>query len=428
MKNFAAVILSLTIIICTTVCPCLAVTKYDEWAEKWSEIRSSDGYIMLTPGTDNTEMNFSWQSPFMSKKGTISISADKDMKDAVELSVRRTLCIFSFEWTQEATAENLRADTTYYYQYTSNNTVSKIYSFKTGTEDETNFAYVVDAQIGRSYLNTDDETYMHDTYGWSKTVETIVENNDVDFIISGGDQINTSYSDYEYTYFESPEQLRSLPVATAIGNHEFYTTNYTHHFYNPNRNTVNAQWPSGNGYYFCRNDVLFIVLDSNNIVFSAHKKIISNAVKAYPDAKWKVLTMHHSPYDANAEGDFFNMSARVNIVPLIDKYDIDIVLCGHDHYFSRSYMIKNNKVTNDVAINGVYTNPKGTIYLTANTCSGCNFDRYNENEVNKYTDLCRQDNIPEYTIVNVLKDTMTITTYETDNNTITDKISIIKNK
>ena len=29
------------------------------------------------------------------------------------------------------------------------------------------------------------------------------ENNDVDFIISGGDQINTSYSDYEYTYFES---------------------------------------------------------------------------------------------------------------------------------------------------------------------------------------------------------------------------------
>ncbi len=426
MKKIVSLFCVIALLLCTLVCPCSAVKSYDEWASTWEDVKASDGYITLTPGSDSSRMNFSWQSPFKSEKGAINISANSDMSNSVSLKVKRNLCVFGFEWTNEATAENLKADTTYYYQYTSNGVKSDVYSFTTGSSDETNFAFITDSQIGRSYLETDEITYSHDTFGWNKTIETIVENNDVDFLLSAGDQVNKPANEDEYTYFESPNYLRSLPVVAAIGNHEFYTTNYLHHYNNPNRDTLNARWPAGNGYYFCYNDILFVVLDSNNILPSAQYRIMSNAVKAYPDAKWRVVMMHHSPYDANAEGDVFNKMARTTIATLVDKYDFDLVLGGHDHYFSRSFMIKDNKVTSDVATDNVYTNPQGTLYITGNTGSGCNFSGIDENEINEYTDVCFQNRIPCYTMINVSGEKMSITTYETDNNSVVDTVSIVK--
>lgn len=426
MKKIISAFLVFIMLVFTFIFPCSAVKDYNEWEKMWGNVKLSDGYIMLTPGTDRSKMNFSWQSPFKSQKGEIFISDTQNMENSTELSVKRSLCIFGFEWTQEATAENLKADTTYYYQYTSNGKKSEVYSFKTGSENETKFAFITDAQIGRSYLETDEETYSHDTYGWSKTVETIVENNDVDFLLSAGDQVNTPTSEDEYTYFESPTALRSLPVATAIGNHEFYTTNYLHHFNNPNRNISVPRWPAGNGYFFCYNDILFVVLDSNSILLSAQNKIISAALKAYPNVKWKIAMMHHSPFDANAESEFGNLLSRVDVAPLFDKYNFDVVFCGHDHYYSRSYMVKNMKVTDDIEKNNVYTNPKGTLYITGNCGSGSNFSGIDESEINKYTDVCIQNRIPGYSVINVADGKMSIITYETDTNTVIDNVSIVK--
>ncbi|MBQ6600231.1 MAG: metallophosphoesterase [Clostridia bacterium] len=120
------------------------------------------------------------------------------------------------------------------------------------------------------------------------------------------------------------------------------------------------------------NDVLFIVVDSNNFFPSANRRVIKNACKAYPDAKWRVLMMHHSPFDASGADDIGNKFARFTVVPYIDEFDIDICLSGHDHYYSRSYMIKDEKITDDTIENGVYKNPEGTLYITQNSSSGSN--------------------------------------------------------
>lgn len=429
MKRFLAVILTAALLISAAVFPAGAVTSYDEWAKNWEEIKKSDGYITLTPGSDKTKMNFSWQSPFFSEKGGIIIGKNKGLSDGAALKVSRSLCAIGMEWTNEATASDLSENTTYYYRYYTNGTESEIYSFTTDTDKQTKAVFFTDAQIGRWRGSEDqEEVYLHDTYGWNSTLETVFENNDgIDLILSSGDQVEDAYSEEQYSMFESPEVLRSVPIAPCVGNHDFYTTNFSHHFNTPNDKTfVPARWPGSNGYYFCYNDVLFIMLDSNNFIPLSFNAVLSKAVKSYPDAKWRVVMMHHSPYDANAHEYFTSKLTRATIAPSIDKYGIDLVLSGHDHYYSRSFIIKNNKVTDDTAVNNVYNKPDGTLYISGNTASGCNYSNIDESNVGDCCDVYVQNHVPTYSIVDFSGGKLTVSTFEVDSNKMIDEISIVK--
>lgn len=429
MKKILAVIMISALILSAFVMPSGAVTNYDEWVKDWDGIRSSNGYIMLTPGADRTQMNFSWQSAFFSTKGTIRIDTDKDVSDGTALKVKRNFCLFGFEWSNEATATDLKENTTYYYQYSNDGKISEVYSFTTGSTDSTTAAFFTDSQIGR-WRGSDDqeEVYLHDTYGWNSTLETVFENNDgIDLLLSSGDQVEDSYSEEQYSMFESPEVLRSYPLAASVGNHDFYTTNFKHHFNTPNDKTpVPAKWPGSNGYFFCYNDVLFIMLDSNNIVGGTTNAILKKAVKTYPDAKWRVAVMHHSPYDANAQEYPLSKLTRTTITPYFDKWDIDLCLSGHDHQYARSFIVKDKKVTDSKPVNNTYTNPDGTLYIAGNTSSGCNFSGYDESKIGECCDVYIQNNIPTYSIVDFTGSKLTVSTYEVEGNRMIDTVSIVK--
>ena len=429
MKKLLSILLVTAMLLSTLVLSSGAVTSYDEWSKDWDSIKSSNGYILLTPGADRTEINFSWQSPFFAKKGEIRVGTDEALNNAENLKVKRSFCLFGFEWTNEATASELSEETTYYYQYSSGTNVSEVYSFTTGSTDSTKVAFFTDSQIGR-WRDSDvqEEIYLHDTYGWNSTLETVIENNDdIDFFLSSGDQVEDSYSEKQYSMFESPEILRSYPIAASVGNHDFYTTNFKHHFNTPNDKTlVPAKWPGSNGYYFSYNNILFIILDSNNIVGGTVDAILRKAVKAYPDAKWRVAMMHHSPYDANAHKYFASKLTRTTVAPYIDKYGIDLLLSGHDHYYSRSFIVKNNKVSNDVAVDNVYTKPNGTLYISGNTSSGCNYSGIDESNVGEFCDLYIQNRIPTYSIVDFTGEKLTVSTYEVDKTEPIDEVSIVK--
>lgn len=401
-----------------------AVGTFEEWLQGWESIDNGSGYITLTPGEDETKMNFSWQSPKLEE--SIVIGKKADLSDSEKLEVKTSLNLFGGEWTHTATAENLEEGKTYYYRYTINKAESEIYSFTTDSDDCTKVLFVTDSQIGRS-SGTQEEIYQNDTYGWTKTLDTAFEKNEgIDFILSSGDQVEDSYSEEQYTLFESPGILRSAPIAAAIGNHEFYTPNYSHHFNNPNSNTFALfNWPAGRGYYFLHNDVLFIVVDSNNFFPSANRRVIKNACKAYPDAKWRVLMMHHSPFDASGADDIGNKFARFTVVPYIDEFDIDICLSGHDHYYSRSYMIKDEKITDDTIENGVYKNPQGTLYVTQNSSSGSNYSGTGD-EISEYCEFALQERRQTYSIVEINENALTLTSYHTDTNEKFDTVTIKK--
>lgn len=428
-NKILAMLLVIALFVSMTAFSTHALESQEDWVRNnWSEIVSSNGSILLTPGEDNTKMNFSWQSSYKSAKGELKIGKTENLSDAESLDVKNTFNVFCFEFTHEATATNLEADTTYYYQYYSDKVWSETYSFKTASKNSTRVLFVSDDQIGRYRTGSDEEILQHDTYGWYKTLELATEKNDgINFILSTGDQVEDSYSEKQYSLMESAPQLRNYPIAAAVGNHEFYTTNYSSHYNNPNRDTdVPFKDPAGNGYYFLYNNVLFIILDSNVVIPSTHRRIIKAACEAYPDAKWRVVAMHHSPYDANAAKYFTSKITRATITPFLDEFDIDLCLSGHDHYYSRSHIIKDNKVTNDVLCDGQYINPKGTLYVSANSSSGSNYNNIDTENVGQECDVWYQSMTPCYSILDVGTDKLTVTTRETDANTVIDEISIVK--
>ena len=56
--------------------------------------------------------------------------------------------------------------------------------------------------------------------------------------------------------------------------------------------------------------------------------------------KWKVVMFHQDIYGSGYDhSDSDGMVLRTQLTPLMDKYDIDVVLQGHDHTYSRSKLL-----------------------------------------------------------------------------------------
>ena len=64
------------------------------------------------------------------------------------------------------------------------------------------------------------------------------------------------------------------------------------------------------------------------------------AVASDPDAAWRVVTIHQDIYGTGLDhSDTDGMILRTQLTPIFDEYDIDVVLQGHDHTYSRSKLL-----------------------------------------------------------------------------------------
>lgn len=91
-----------------------------------------------------------------------------------------------------------------------------------------------------------DRAVRNDSFNWNNTIESIIKRDcNISFIISSGDQIqsrdkgksNALYNknEIEYSGYLSPSLLKSMPVATTIGNHDSPSGNYSYHFNTPTK-------------------------------------------------------------------------------------------------------------------------------------------------------------------------------------------------
>ena len=135
--------------------------------------------------------------------------------------------------------------------------------------------------------------------------------------------------------------------------------------------------------------------------------------------------MHHSPFDARGADDIGNKFARTTVVPFIDEFDIDICLSGHDHYYSRSHIIRDGEITSDTSKTDVYTKPDGTLYITQNSSSGSNYSGIGD-DISEYCSVALQEKRPTYSILDIDENTLTVKTYHTDTNEVFDSVAIQK--
>lgn len=386
--------------------------------------------ISLSMGADETQMNFTWYAP-SNEAGVLLLAKNADVVDGV---MPETAAAFQAtatgandgQYSNQVTVTGLEAGVTYAYQLVNGEDRSEIHTFTTGSKGAFSFAYVGDPQIGAG------GNVVNDTNGWANTLNQVATSDifsDISFMLSAGDQVNNASSESEYDGYLNHEALAGLPVATVIGNHDSGSDAYNEHFNLANESTEYGTTAAGGDSWFVYNNVLFLVLNSNDQSAAEHKAFMEAAIAANPDVDWKIVTFHHSLYTVASHAyDSDILSRRQNWVPIFDELGIDVVLQGHDHVYCRSYImdgltpITDASTYNDAGYSSI-TNPDGILYVTANSGSGSK--TYNiKNETFAYSAVQNQEHIANVSKITVSDEAFTITTYRATDMSVIDTFTI----
>lgn len=465
---------------------------WDAWSEEWETIKDDWTQVSMSPGSDETQMNFAWYSPTDETTGFV-YGTTSDLRDGKEADVSKTAAQDGY-YSNKVTLKNLQPGTTYYYQVEG----KEIESFT--TDDDTSsfsFVFVGDPQIGSSneekaktpediqkptFLTAQSEAVRNDTFNWNDTLNKAYAKTgySASFILSSGDQIQTNaekvgdstVSEMEYAGYLSPDIMKSIPVATTVGNHDADNANYTYHFNTANMSSLGDNGYVGGDYYFTYGDALFIVLNTQDTNVSEHKEFIENTVAANKDCKWRIVTLHQDIYGSaehSNEPEITNL--RYSLVPVFEENDVDIVLTGHDHAYSRTKLLKGGHSTyeytddefdemldKDIDVGDstetlyeapgnisddttdaseqkyleylnavmdkdaveeltgdqdVAVNPDGIMYLTAGSSSGSKYYDLVPRQQTYIANRWQQD-VPTYSVIDMTETTLTVNTYRTD--------------
>lgn len=311
-----------------------------------------------------------------------------------------------FYFSNKAEMKNLKPNTTYVYRVVNDDFVSPAYTFNTSGTGNFSFIAAGDPQIGG-------DERASDTLKWDATLSTLKRNfPDAAFMVTMGDQVNAAGNEEEYNGFLDRDVLKSLPLATTIGNHDSGNPAYSQHFYNPNV-TPYGGCNAGTDYWYEYNNTLFMHINSNSENYAEHRAFMKEAIASCPDANWKIVIFHHSIYSAaNHANSSSVLNRRENLVPMMNDFDVDVVLMGHDHIYVRSYMVDGFTPIKSERENTEVTNPKGILYMTLNSSSGSKF--YGISGKYDYAAVQSQERLPSLSHVEVTDQSFSITVHRLD--------------
>ena len=253
--------------------------------------------------------------------------------------------------------ENLKPNTLYAYRVGYDKNWSEWIQFKTASSDysPTEFVYFGDAQ---------NDVLSH----WSRVIRKAYQTApNASFVIHAGDLVDNAHKDYEWAqWFKAGGFIHSQWTAIpAVGNHEFMPLGRIL----KGKKRVSIQWRPQftlpvekdlvpelheTVYTVDYQDIRVIVLNSNDHL-EQQTKYLEQKLKNCT-AKWKVVTCHHSVFSP-ADGRNFQF-ARDHWKPLLDKYNVDLVLNGHDHTYARGHVpvrTRDEKSASEL----------GTVYVTS---------------------------------------------------------------
>ena len=245
----------------------------------------------------------------------------------------------------EVKISGLQPETLYFYRaetFTQDgeSIYSDGYSFSTAVNDDTPFAFAV---IG-------------DTQGNPKVCGEICKlawAQRPSFCLHAGDLVDTGTNDSNWTehFFPGMEELICrVPLFPVLGNHEQDARNYYNYMSLPDPEYF-YDFRFGNAHFF--------MIDSNrNVQPGSEQHEWLEEQLQNSDSHWKFVCHHHPPYssDENDYGDLWqtNKSTRGDLrlrdlVPLYEKYNVDIVWNGHIHSYERTWPVRAGKARQENA-------------------------------------------------------------------------------
>ena len=231
-------------------------------------------------------------------------------------------------YSHSITFTDLKPDTMYHYRVGQGSHWSEWLSFTTGSPSEEPFSFL----------------YFGDTQGGLDTVfprlvrKAFLSTPEARFAVFTGDLVDIGSNECEWdAWFAALEFLAShYPIMPVPGNHD-------HSDYKARDGTLKNLWRPlftlpENGpdsmketcYTFVYNGVRMIGLDSENGAVVPWLE----AVLKDNTCHWTIVYFHCPVYSPIKGRDYVGW--RQAIKPIFDKYQVDLVLQGHDHVYSRT--------------------------------------------------------------------------------------------
>ena len=302
-------------------------------------------------------------------------------------------------WTHHAVLHGLEPDTAYVYEVLHDGTEPRRSTFRTAPAGRAplRFTSFGDQTTGdpRDPIASPFATYV---VGQIEAQEPL-------FHLLNGDLCYANFNGYTHganPFAPRPEIWRRFfvnneasasrrPWMPAAGNHENEAGNgpqgfdsYATRFWLPDNGSREFRnfW-----YTFVTGSVQVVVLQNDDVCYQdggntyisgysdgAQRRWLERTLaeaRDNRDVDWVVVCMHQLAVSSSANGNGCDLGIREEFVPLFDRYEVDLVLCGHDHDYERSYALRGvvkGSPTRRPRVAGddldVVDSTQGTVHLT----------------------------------------------------------------
>lgn len=383
----------------------------DNWSSYFDEYSGTYGNVLMNPGSNDSERNFSWYSAKGSKNCKVLISENEDMSNSVSFGGKVSSTPES-DCVNKVTVTGLKENTKYYYQCVNSKGESAVKSFSTIDGNSFTAMYVTDIHV--TYEEDGMENSLKTESGnVNRLLTAAASKKNIDLVISAGDQASYGLRS-EYVSLLASPLWSSIPFALCPGNHDRKGFDYKYFNNNPNKYTKGISSYIANDYWYVKGDVLFLVFDSNCFAAATHRAFARDAAAKNPDVKWKVAAFHHDMYGVMSEKrmTYSKDYLRPIFGEICDEIGVDLVFTGHTHHYTMSNAVFGTETTDSIEGKDSITDPRGTIYMVS---SSINHPRGEENTRGDVFDenigyIYLSDEVI-YNLVDFTEDSITVSSY-----------------
>ncbi|MBN2635949.1 MAG: metallophosphoesterase family protein [Prolixibacteraceae bacterium] len=339
MKNLLIIALFLFVI--------LGLNAQDSKYSNFEPTVFPDRIMLSIPGNPATTRSVSWRTVFDVTKSFSEIAildpSPKFEDKVVQVSGTNTSWE---EGSQSAMGhkvifENLQPKTKYAYRVGDGENWSEWVQFETSSAENEPFSFIYLGDVQNDIKSLGSRTLR----------QAYTHFPDADFMLFAGDLVSKSNEDYWREFFYAGGWIFGMtPSIVTPGNHEFDSNENGPRTFSKHWNQIYQMPPTSpsekynnRNYFIDYQGVRFVSFDSPSLGYYAEDTtLILNWLEktlSENQNRWTVVFTHYPIYSCSQGRN--NERYRNAVQPLLEKYNVDLVLAGHDHTYCRGFNTEN---------------------------------------------------------------------------------------
>lgn len=225
-----------------------------------------------------------------------------------------------------------------------------------------------------------------------------------DLILLAGDIVDSSQLHEEWRFLDNAvgDYLSSELVAATPGNHDVKGGDrvYSTTFVSPDNGAHGAY----NSYYFeIANSIIAVIDTEKPSTFSEQKAWLKEIMQTHEN-DLKIVLMHRSVYPIS-----YNELNIREFSTVFEECNIDLVLSGHDHIYSRTTMHNNNQVETN----------NGSTYVVGGSASGSKYYKEKAIDGGRYWEhIIYDEDFPVFSLITIENNQLQFIAYAIKDNQI----------